>query len=340
MAADRLLAGAGVALALAGCSIGAAPGAGPAGPTPSPSVAASATPAPSGTPPPAAAACRLPVAAGDAPLDGNPAHGAAGHGGFLQLPGGSFSADPQSLGSYDLALHKWLPVPRAWVSPDGTKFAWPEYRSAPGPATGIIHVTDAAGGGDHPIAVPSASMPISYEAAGIYVARVVPNSDAPPQGLSLLDPATGALKQVTPDGAWRWVAGGSAYAVDLDPAAAPPAQAGPGSGNRLRALDLGSGAARNVQTVPGASLQVLGEQGGNLILLVLTADRAQVRVGGATLYDQPAAQPPPASPAVVDGATIWLSGAGAAWRSIGGRPFEKIASPLQLTQVAGACRPA
>lgn len=332
---STLLAAVAVLLAAGGCGPAAAPAAGPAAASPA---APASTPrgAPAASPTPAP--CRLPVASGDAPVDGNAAHGVAGHGGFLELPGGTFTADPQSLGSYDLALHRWLPVPRAWVSPDGSKYAWPEYRRVDGPATGIIHVTDAASGADHAINVPAPSMPVSYEAAGIYIARVVPNSDAPPSGLSLLDPATEALRQVSPDGAWRVIAGGTAYGVDLDSAAAAPAQTGPGAGNRLRALDLATGTARAVQTVPGASLQVLGAAGADVILVVLTADHTQVRVGSATLYDQPPGQPAPGPPAVVDGSTIWLSGTGAAWRSVAGGQFQKLASPLQLTQVAGACR--
>src|SRR5215475_3877115 len=105
---------------------------------------AACSPAPAAPP-----SCRLPIASGDAPVDGRTADGTAGHGGFVRVPGGAFTADPASLGTYDRAVSRWLPVFRAWVSPDGTKYAWSEYRTATGPVTGIVHVVDAASGAEH-----------------------------------------------------------------------------------------------------------------------------------------------------------------------------------------------
>lgn len=332
MAASRVLAALAAALALGACGLGGPPA---ASPTPTPPSTASPTPHASAS---TSASCRLPVAAGDGPTDGNPAHGTAGHGGFVALPGGTFTADPASLGSYDLAVRKWVPVPRAWISPDGTKYVWPEYRSVTGPATGIIHVTDAASGADRSLTVPAPSMPVSYESAGVYITRVIPNSDAPAQGLSLLDPASGALKQVIADGSWRAIGTDSAYGVDLDASAPPPAQAGPGAGNRLRSVELATGTPHNLETFPGTNVTILGTQGNLPVLLLLRADRAQVRAGTATLYDQPAADPPPSPPLVIDGSTLWLGGAGAVWRSVGGAAFQKITVPLQFSSVAGSCR--
>jgi hypothetical protein len=278
------------------------------------------------------------VAAGDAPTDGNPTHGKAGGGGFIQLPGGAFTADPQSLGNYDLAARKWLPVPHAWVSPDGTKYAWPEFRTASGPVTGIIHVTDVASGTDHPINVPAPSGVISWETAGIYITRVVPNSDAPPQGLSLLDPASEALHQITPDGAWRVIGGQSAYGADLDASIAAPPGSGPGAANRLRAVRLDSGAITTAQSFPGVQVQVIGAQGADVLLVLTNTTRSQVMLGSARIYDQPATAPAPMGPAAWDGTTVWLSGMNAVWRSVDGGQLEKIATPLSFSQVAGACR--
>src|SRR5262245_6664422 len=224
-------------LAVAGCTTGP-PGSGahagavaspsPARPSPGPSpagaaeasAAATAAPTPAAGPP--LPTCRLPVASGDAPVDGSPAHGSAGHGGFVQFPAGTFAADPASLGSYDRALGRWVPVFRAWVSPDGARYAFPEYRTAPGPVTGIIHVVDVATGADHPFNVPAPSMPVGFESEGVYVVRVLPNSDAPTQGLAVFDPAGGGLRQVTASGTWYAVGGGGAFGVDLDPGIAPP----------------------------------------------------------------------------------------------------------------------
>ena len=284
------------------------------------------------------AACRLPVASGDAPADGNPAHGTVGHGGFVSFPGATFTIDPESSGTYDLALHRWLPVPHAWVAPDGTKYAWPEYRTASGPTTGIIHITDALSGTDHTVNVPAPSMPVSWEPAGLYITRVVPNSDAPPQGLSLLDPASGALRQITPDGAWTVIGSDAAYGADLDHTIALPPSGGPGAANRVRSVRLDSGAVSVVGSFPGQQVQLLGAQGSNAVLVVSDATHAQVRIGAATVSDQPAANPPPVWPADVDGTTVWISGINAVWRSVAGGSLEKIGTPLQFSQVAGACR--
>lgn len=278
------------------------------------------------------------MAGGDAPVDGSPTHGATGSGGFIQFPAGAFSADPQSSGTYDLAVHKWLPVKHAWISPDGSHYAWPEYRNVSGPATGIIHVTDAATGADRALNVPAPSMPVSWETSGLYITRVVPNSDAPPQGLSVLDPATGSLRQVVPDGVWTAIGTDSAYGADLDASIPPPPSQGPGGANRVRAVRLDTAAVSTVQSFPGQQVSVLGVQGSNLLLLVTASGRTQVHFGAATIYDQPASVPGPSAPAQVDGSTIWLSGGGAVWRATGGGQLERFGAPLQLAQVAGACR--
>src|SRR5579872_968893 len=61
-------------------------------------------------------------------------NGQPGSGGWLTFPGGTFAPDPGSnvtLPSgwapgltHDLALNKWVPVPRDWVSPDGKKYVY------------------------------------------------------------------------------------------------------------------------------------------------------------------------------------------------------------------------
>jgi hypothetical protein len=326
-----------VALLAAGCGLGSPTSTNPPLTTPTPVEAAStATPAPT----PAATACRLPVAGGDAPTDGNAGHGAKGHGGFLQWPGATFAADPASLGAYVLGAGKWVPVQRAWVSPDGKSYAYPEYRNVGGPATGIIHVVDIASGADRPLGVPAPSMPVSWEAAGIYIARVVPNSDARPQGLSLLDPVSGSLRQITASGTWTLIGGAAAYGSDLDTTITPPpGGAGPGAGNRVSMLKLDTGQASVVGTYPATNVALLGVQGSSLLLGLTTADRYSVKLGSSVLYDGSVTAPQPSGPAVLDGNTIWLSGNGAVWRSVNGGTAERLTvAGMQLSVVAGACR--
>lgn len=324
-------------LLLAGCSAGG--GTGAATPTPAPSASTLASTAPTAGPSPAT--CKLPVASGDAPTDGNPAHGATGNGGFLTMPGGTFATDPGSLAAYDFAVGKWLAVPRAWISPDGTHYAWPEYRSVGGPATGIIHVVEIATGADKSFNVPAPSMPVSYEAAGVFITRVVPASDAPPQGLSMVDPSTGAFKQFIADGSWTALGGGFAFGGDIDTGVAPPPPAsGPGQlYNRVRKIELATGAVTPVTSYPGSSVRVLGVRGTTPIVSVLTAaGHRQIQVP-AVIYDQVAGPDEPTEPIVVDAAAVWFSGHKAVYRWDGSGPLgAAIPVAPQLAIPAGACR--
>ena len=322
-------------LVLAGCSAG---GTGSAVSSPTASGTPLSSAAPTATP--TAAGCKLPVASGDAPTDGNPAHGTTGNGGFLAIPAGTFTLDPGSLAAYDSAVSKWVAVPRAWISPDGTRYAWPEYRAVGGPATGIIHVVEIASGADKTFNVPAPSMPVSYEAAGVFITRVVPASDAPPQGLSMIDPTSGSFKQFIADGNWTALGGGFAYGGDIDTSVAVPAASGPGEvHNRVRKIELATGAVTPVMSYPGSNVRVLGVRGTNPIVSVLTpAGHRQIQVP-AVIYDQPTSPDEPVDPIVVDGPAIWFSGHKAVYRWDGsGVLGAPIPVAPQLAIPAGACR--
>ena len=100
------------------------------------------SPVPSATPTPpsllATLNCRIAVSTG------NP-----GSGGFVAIPGGQFTADkasdvdlPGQSGasglSYSVALRKWLPVPRSWITPDGKRYVYWNWQQ------GTLEVVDAA----------------------------------------------------------------------------------------------------------------------------------------------------------------------------------------------------
>jgi hypothetical protein len=333
------------AAALLGCLLSV--GCGAAHPTssavlaptsPSPAAATPGQAAPSSTP----AGCRLPVASGDAPVDGTPADGSAGRGGFLSLPDGTFTADGGSMGSYDRAVAHWLPVFRAWVSPDGTRYAWGDYRAATSGTSGIVHMVDAATGADHPVNVHFPSAVVSFEKEGIYVTRVIPNSGASPGGLTLVDPATGVAKDISAGGTWSAISDGAAYGQDLDPALPPlPPAAGPTASDRIIRLDLTTGAVSNVSSYPGASAQVLGVYSGMPLIEVKATNTYTILLGaGTTVFTGPPDTANPSGPVVVDGATAWFSSLNAAvWRWDGtGRAARVASAPLHALQVAGACR--
>lgn len=322
----------------------------PAGkPSVSPSAAASQSPAPAASPtatPTAAAeaACKLPVAGGDGPIDGVASHGTAGHGGFVVFPGGTFTADPASLGSYDLARAKWLPVLRDWVSPDGQHYAYTLNQPGGGPVAGNVHIVDVATRADHVFPLPAPSNVVSYEPEGVYVTRVVPNSGAPPAGLTLVDPATGAFHQIAADGVWTAVGGGFGWGADLDSTIAPPTTEGPGIANRLRKLDLKSGAVSTVAQYPGASIRLLGIDQGSAVVSAINGSTFSIsRTDGAKLYAGPVGTSNPGPPIVSESDRIWFgSASGAVWRfdrAAAGTGVHQVASTSVMgLQVAGSCR--
>jgi hypothetical protein len=289
--------------------------------------------------------CKLPVASGDAPLDGNPGHGTPGHGGFVQFPSGTFTSDPASLGTYDRAQSKWLPVPRAWVAPDGSRYAYSVNPvGTSGPVTGTIHVVDVASGADHPIVVPSTSNVLSYESEGIYVVHVVPSSGAPSAGLGLLDPASGSFKQITASGTWSAIGGGFAWGADLDSSIAPP----PGemnAANRLMKVELKTGTASVVAKYPGASVRILGVDSGQPVVSLGPVPNGPAysvnRLDGMKMYAADAAGTIPTAPIVNDDGAIWFSSlSGNVWRWDDPHMgiHSVVTTPLQSVVVAGTCR--
>ncbi|GAC1659048.1 MAG: hypothetical protein NVS9B1_20350 [Candidatus Dormibacteraceae bacterium] len=168
-----------------------------------------------GCPMPSSVACRLPIVAGP------------GGGGFLTFPGGHYDSDPASnvtlpgsqAGangySYDVALSRWLPVPRALVAPDGRSYV---YQRDDG-----IHVQDLTSGANRLVPLTGKWRPLDYEPEGIYA---VPAGEAPGgagpgpgpgptpvAGLWLLSSADGSSKQVAATGYWSVASGGVAYGL-------------------------------------------------------------------------------------------------------------------------------
>jgi hypothetical protein len=166
-------------------------------------------------------------------------------GGFIDAATGVFSADPHSVMVYDSATeltrtpdqpylysrgpgdvamaaatydgpqHRWLPVPREWVSPDGATYAYAQ--SQPG-ATQGVHIVNVATGVDRVVPGTSGDPDargkhygvIAYQPDGIYLNRVGQLGGI---GLWLLNPATGAITQVSTDapGVGVFVAGKQAW---------------------------------------------------------------------------------------------------------------------------------
>ena len=179
------------------------------------------------------AACRLPVVSWYQP--GNPVQlpsfGVQAH--YVSYPGGVISADPADaftqggdgfgwrssatpvlrgtgpVGYYDAAFDRFLPVPRSQVSPDGRRYAYMDFTQGGLYLYGQIHVVDVATGGDRTLGLPAAQYLIfDFSADGIYFTN---GPYAQSAGLLLLNPDSGATRQVFPDGYVFAVADGEAW---------------------------------------------------------------------------------------------------------------------------------
>ncbi len=173
-------------------------------------------PGPSGSTPDAVAfSCRLPI------FNGGP-----GSGGFLVFPDRSFVGDPRSgvtvpspspattpppqgpygpqgfYGlSYDRAATRWVPVPRTWITPDGTRYAYPGLTEG-------IYVVDVAGNTQTEIGEGRRWAVLNVEAEGVYADESGPSGLV--AGLWLI-PFAGSPTQLTNAGYWNLVGGGAAY---------------------------------------------------------------------------------------------------------------------------------
>ena len=285
-------------------------------------------------------ACKLAVASGDAPSDGTPTHGSRGKGGFVDGSTAAFTNDPRSLGAYDRKLDKWLPVGRAWVSPDGQRYAYGSYPQGARPASGVIHVVDAVTGADRPLSVPAPAVVVDYAPEGIYFSGVHPYSDASATGLSLLDPQSGSYRQITAERTWTAIGGGYAWGVDQDQSIAPAPQTGPGAvGNRVQQLKLSDASISTWFRSAGTAVTILALDPENKpVLGLLSGGNFAVRAGGAQVYSAAVGSDNPAGPGVTDARGTWLgSASGAVWLYRSGQLRKLATAPLQPVVIAGGC---
>jgi hypothetical protein len=272
---------------------------------------------PSNTPatPVSVGPCKLPVASGDAPVDGRAGDGTTGHGGFIQFPAATFTADPASLGDYDLGFTRWVPTFRAWVEPAGAHYAWGE--------NSVVHIVDVAHSADQQVTVPAPSAVVSFETGAIYLARVVPGSGAPTQGLATIDAAGGGYHQIAGDGVWSAIGGGFAYGQDQ---------------GHVRKLDLHTGAVSDAGAYQGTT-QVLGATATVPLVAVTSGSTYTVYAGTASVFSGAPGDADPVGPVAVDGSVVWFgSRGGAVWRWDGNGSVARVASvPFGAVVIAGGC---
>lgn|SRR5581483_1060335 len=221
-----------VAMAFLLASCQSAPAGTAVSPTLTPGALISSQASPSATPVPpsnqtgagAFGSCRLPVAVNNI-SGGTPA-------GWLDLPGGTVTADPSSVGvspgstiAWDPAVGRWLNTEPARISPDGATYFDGN--------DGRFRTVDARTGATVKVlTAPDTDFVrvVAYTAGGVYMTKFGLNA---PPGLWKVDPATGRFSQVSKaQGAWSVVDDRYAWGTDLNSA--------------VEIIDLKTGASRQV----------------------------------------------------------------------------------------------
>lgn len=217
-------------------------------------------------------------------------------GGFLSFPDATFAADPTGGFSqtaqgglvtdasprlqssplnggvfFDALEQRWLPVPAAQVSLDGSLYAYATFDPSNGDP-GRVHIVSIATGSERILAAPAPPAPFQgfdvadFTAAGIYL--VANQVDRLETGVWLMDPATGTIKALAQVVNVLMVRNGYAWTLRVDPRDPSPPQPGKGTpGDSLVRVDLTSGAETIWFYRPGeqVELQGLDSQGGVLV---------------------------------------------------------------------------
>jgi len=189
---------------------------------------------------------------------------------FLYEPGGVFgsTASPArtnttaqpvlvgaSSGYFDSQMRRWLPVPyAAWVSPDGSRYAYIAFDSD---QRRELHVVDVATGRDRLLPLPAQGFwwLIAFTDHGLYMNQ---QYEATGPGLSVVDPDTGAMRQVLTDDVVYAVSGSFAWTAVWNPADKLPQPPGMGGNhNEIDRRDLTTGARTSWYYAPGSNLFVV-----------------------------------------------------------------------------------
>jgi hypothetical protein len=218
-----------------------------------------ATVQPSPTPNPAVLNCRLPVALTSTTGGKDPA--------FIQFPQAMLTTAtiPSFNGTqlrgygapaYDQPLATWLPVPPAYISPDGARYAYTDADWTAGiPTSTRVHVVDVRAGRDRVVFDKGAYDVVAFTATGVFVVHHLPQTDSS-DGLWLLNPDSGTLRKLTSAGTeWFTVGADAAWSGELAPGDTTPGKI---QADRLIRLDLRTGAVTPWFYRQGQQITVLG----------------------------------------------------------------------------------
>jgi hypothetical protein len=172
--------------------------------------------------------------------------------------------------SFDRAFNRWLPVPSAQISRDGSHYfyitAAHAVQQQPFPVDYVFHIVDVRTGGDRTITLRQQTFqdpgyaPIYYAREGIYVAEFGWEGRGP-AGLWLLSLSTGKLEKVFDDEAVDVMGGGAAWLPHGngdDPHAEISQYDGSITPNEVLRRDLNGGSTKRWLYRPGEFVTVLG----------------------------------------------------------------------------------
>jgi hypothetical protein len=240
--------------------------------------------------------------------------------GFLNFPGGGFTADPGGSKAggvaYDRVYNRWLPVEWRLVSDDGTRYA---YATLVGDPTedgsySVIHVVNVATGVDRAVNQSGRYIPVDFVGNSVYLKPWVGGIDGPgPQIGWALDPSTGSVRSLNGGTKYGyWIGGGAGWRMDYTDIDPTVLQGMPGT-NRITRIDLTTGVEATWYYQQGATfVQVAGfdrfghpivsasagagGEGGQVLLLMDARHRVTLYSGPLMFHF-----------AVADANGIWLS---------------------------------
>jgi hypothetical protein len=182
---------------------------------------------------------------------------------FIAFPAASVTIDPSGKGGayFDRAFSSWLKVGRTAVSPDGAHYAYVELGDQ---GVFYVHVVDVRTGTDRALRESGSGFSFQpsvfdYTAEGIYIIQAF---EVIQPGLWLVDPTTGAMRQVSNVAGLQLSGGGGIFWTgEVNPADHNPLVTGTSSGtlpNQIDRFDPKTGGHVTWLYRPGLGLVMIG----------------------------------------------------------------------------------
>jgi hypothetical protein len=197
--------------------------------------------------------------------------------------------------TYDQAYARWLPVPYRWVSPDGTRYAYP------GQPDGI-YIQNVTNGTSVEVGEGKSWQVLDVGANAVYAVTGATG------GLWRL-PFSGTVTQVTTSGYWQAMSPDGAFAYGTATSSVPQ-----GAGNTILQLNVATGASIDYFAASARQSSVAGfDSGGNPIIYVQAQPGIQIWIGAgpgraAPIADLTYANFYPNGAPIADRHGIWLAG--------------------------------